>query len=298
MGAARQDIGRPKDAQGAFKSALRLNQGNVIAAHSLSALFITEGQNSAGFRLLKRLIVLKPNCAEHITRYREALDQSDQAGRALYLALRELVIDPLCASARVMLARYNLLAKQYTQAIFHTVRAAVVEPENLDALINLALSEEPRGRIQAMVDQLARVCVLEPRSTRYAYWHHLALPPIPGSKMDINRWRERFQKGLKALQAREEVISDPITVVTAPYFIFAYHGLDNRAPIEALSRLLRAKSPGLEHRAPQIDHWRHPDLDRQKIKLGILSRFSAATPLDSFIAVSSAISTKAVSRSW
>lgn len=278
LGAALSDGGRAADARTAYGEALALDPGDATTINSLAALLKNNGQKEKAAALLARLVLLEPDMADHLANHRVVLEASGpDPARVSTIprasAKRELMIDPLSAPGHGALARQTLFSQSYEKAAARAVRTLVIDPAATDAWTILALSKEPRGLIQEMVDHLARAGVLDPTSPRLAYWRHLAIPPIMQSDAEISRWRTRYQAGLRLLRQLPGPIKDPVGTISASYFNLAYHGLDNREINEALGRLVGAKAPTVMYRAPHLAGWEPPAKTGRRFRLGILSRY-------------------------
>jgi protein O-GlcNAc transferase len=225
----------------------------------------------------RRLALLEPSNTR-AWHFLDALpaSPSDQVSRgrdARVAVERALILSPVDGKARLSQARHYLHAKNFNRAERAARDALIIDPGDSNAWIIFALSVEPLGETGKMVARLERVGVLGPDLARYRYWYHLALPPVVRSGADITYWRTRFRRGIDALSASGLKVDNPVNTLDLGYFFLAYHGIDNRAIIEALGRLYRDKAPALEYRAPALARWRAPAPDERRIRLGILSKY-------------------------
>lgn len=246
---------------------------DVDAKADLAEFLRRDGRIEDAVTILRVLAEAGTANAQIWTNLGAALRDRGQQVEAIDAYHQALALLPTNQPATRNLLELLLQAREFEAVARLARRALVFNPDEANAWTTLALSEEPSGRTQDMVDHLARACVLEPKSTRLAYWRHLALPPIARSKADIEHWRRRFRQGIQALEDQPEQIDDATGTFDAAYFYLAYHGQNNRELVEALGQLMRSKAPILSHRARHIDGWRPPAQTGRRIRLGILSRF-------------------------
>lgn len=152
-------------------------------------------------------------------------------------------------------------------------KAANLLPEDSDAHINLGNALKNLGRLKSAEASYRRAMELNPNVLKYASYVYLLLPIIPDSVETINVWRAHYQNGIAALQDMPGYFEEPGITVNPMSFYLAYHNQNNRAVMEALHQLFRARLPELTFTAPHVTSWKAPAVSGKRIRIGLLSEY-------------------------
>ena len=152
-------------------------------------------------------------------------------------------------------------------------KAAKLLPEDADAHINLGNALKNLGRLDSAEASYRRAMELSQNILKYAFYAHLLLPIIPDSVEAIEVWRANYQNGIAALLDMPGYLDEPGITVNPMSFYLAYHNQDNRALMEALRHLFRARVPGLTFTAPHIPGWQSPVISGKRIRVGFISEY-------------------------
>lgn len=209
-GAARHRLGDWRGAEAAFERALALEPEQADAENAWGSLRLDQYRTAEAARSFARALVQRPEFAA--AHYHH--------GNALF-ALGGL-----------------------DQAVKEFQRALDCDPHIAEAAVNLGNTRRDQGRMLAAkqaYDRAIAIRDLPGARVRLA----TLLPVIPVSLAAIEESRTRLAEAVEELRRRGTALADPLAEVGAANFYLAYHGLDDRALQEQLSRFYREACPDL-----------------------------------------------------
>lgn len=297
--------GRLDEALAAYDRALQLNP-NLAPAHSdRGIILLGRARAEEALASFDRAIALMPNLAEahnnrgsalhELGRYQEAIASFDRAlalkpgfveaycGRgnvhhirgnhdaALADFDRALALDPKHAPAHSNRATTLRNQARFEEAVLSFDRALALEPDNPVTHRNRGITLRNRGMLAEAVASFERAAALAPNSFEYACLAQLSLPAILPTADGIAEQRMRYRASIDALMQHPGALEQPSAADTGFFFYLAYHGVDDRATMEAMGRLYRAKCPALTFEAPHVARWTAPE--GRRIRLGLASSY-------------------------
>ena len=273
LGAALKDLGQLGIALASCRRALELKPDLAEAHNNLGIVLKELGQYDDAVTALRRAVDLKPDYFEAYTNLGNALRDLGQLDEAKNCFQRALQLKYVLAEAQNKQGAAFLDRQQLhgAAACFH--RALVLNPDYARAHRNLGNALKEFGQMDASLASLRRAAELQPDSLEHAISMHLLLPIIPESRSDISRWRERFQNGVAALMECPGILDDPGNKLDGVSFYLAYHDANDRALMESLGHLFRARVPSLTTIAPHVPGWRTPAERGRRIRVGFLSEY-------------------------
>jgi predicted O-linked N-acetylglucosamine transferase (SPINDLY family) len=231
-------LGRPAEALAGYARALALGLDTAALHHSLANALRSLGRYEAALESYDRAVSLAPDFAP----------AHHHRGTALF-----------------RLGRLYEATESYS-------RAVALDPRYAAAHADLGVVLRNRGMEDEAVASFARALALEPGSFEYACLHKLTVPVILNSAEAVAGQREHHLRSIDALMAHPGTLDQIDGTDTVFTFYLAYHGNDDRAALQALCRLYRAKAPELSYQASHIREWRPPAGNR-RIRIGFLSSY-------------------------
>jgi protein O-GlcNAc transferase len=244
-GSALLESGERERAASAYQAALQFNPQRVEALYCLGRLAAVNYDFPKALDYFDKALTLCPHFVESLLAKAEVYEFSDQLQEAE-------------SCARLALQK---------------------KPHHFDAHLALAFALAAQGKDGEAEEvlQAARQCRPQPSdaaerilATQIA--GRLHLPAIPESQAAIAHWRARYREGLNALLDLPGTLTDPTQYFFSGSlsFYLAYHNADDRALMEGLCRLFRAKAPQLNFEAPHVARWQFPT--GRRIRVGFCSQ--------------------------
>ena len=296
---------RLDEALEAYDRALHLNPGLAPAHSDRGIILLARARIEEALSSFDRAIALLPNLAEahnnrgsalhELGRYQEALASFDRAivlqprfpeaycGRGnVHQALgnhadalaefdRALALAPNHAPAHGGRATTLRNQGKFHEAVQSFDRALALEPGNAVTHRNRGITLRNRGMLAEAVASFENAAALAPGSFEHACLARLSLPVILPTAEGIDDQRRRYRASIEELMRHPGALAQPSTADTGFTFYLAYHGVDDRATMEAMARLYRAKCPALGFEAPHVGTWAAPE--GRRIRLGFASSY-------------------------
>lgn len=229
------------------------------------------GRYGEAIESFDRAIALKPGFVEAYCGRGNVHHAHGNHDAALADRDRALALDPNHAPAHANRATTLRNQARFEEAVLSFDRALALEPGNAVTHRNRGITLRNRGLLAEAMASFERAATLAPRSFEHACLARLSLPVILPSAEGIADQRQRYRAGIEELMRHPGALHQPSTVDAGLSFYLAYHGVDDRATMEAMARLYRAKCPALTFAAPHVRAWTAPE--RRRIRLGLASSY-------------------------
>lgn len=279
-------LGESGDAAGAFAAfaeTVRLSPGHARGWNNLGNAQRTLGRLDEAEQSFARAVDLKPDywlAAANLGGVQRDLGYADRAEATLRAAVTRNTAAKPYRPLLVLLAGVLRLRGALDEAAQLYVRAINEAPEQSAAewfFLGLVLSE--RNDTDQARDAFARSNAFDPSDLRSLLGLNLALPMIYADAADVEASRERFDRGMQALE-RDLVASVRAQKLTEAQlldgfrwtnFFLAYQGQDDRS---LQRRYADVVANAIDAVAP---HWREPiaarSLAGRRIRIGFASAF-------------------------
>lgn len=231
-----QALTRFDEAEAGYRKALALDPSFGKALNNLGCIYRHRGDGGGARKAFEQAIAADPSLAEPHSNLGEQQLAAAEIEAALASFRRALALDPGHGEALLHLSQCLLDMGGTAEA---------------EAIYRQAVATDPRGALRL---RLA-----------------LMLPEFMASKEAIHLARERLSARLAELEGGECAIGDPLAALPRCYWFFlAYHGLNDRALLDRIARLLLRACPSLGFQAA---HCAAPAARRPgaRIRLGFVS---------------------------
>ena len=279
LGVALKQLGRLDEALEPMRRAAQLLPDDAGAQHNLAVAFLHLQRPAEAEATLRRVLMLQADHAEAQFQLGHLLRAQGRYGEAEAAFRRTAELRPDYADAHINLG--NALQEQgrMSEAEASYRRALEIAPERPETHGNLGNALRDQGRLEEAGASFRRALALQPQAVEHALHAGLLLPPIPASPQAIDAWRHRFEDGIAALSQAPDspdgLLANPGAKLHLTGFYLAYHDRNDRALMESLCRLFRARVAGIDATAPAVVDWRSPAVRGARIRLGILSEYLA-----------------------
>ncbi|MCU0541345.1 MAG: tetratricopeptide repeat protein [Oscillatoriaceae cyanobacterium Prado104] len=174
--AARSNLGVVKQRQGLlseaiahYRQALEIEPNSAEIASNLGSALAESGDAAGAIAAYERALAANPQCAEALVNMGVSREALGQFAGAVSCYQQAIQINPECAIAYLNLGialeehadKQDAIAP-YEQAIAHYQRAIAIEPDNLDALHNLAYASLRLGNFASAIGYYQRLSALQP----------------------------------------------------------------------------------------------------------------------------------------
>ncbi|MFO1160977.1 MAG: tetratricopeptide repeat protein [Reyranellaceae bacterium] len=264
--------GKPAEALAGYARAGELGLDTVALHHNWANALRDLGRYDEALTSYHRALAIEPNLVEAHYNRGNTLNSMGRLDEALASYDRALALAPDFVPAHHH--RGTVLRNQgrHSEAIESYRRAVTLDPESAAAHAELGVTLRDRGLLDEAITSFTRASALVPGSFEYACLQKLALPIILDSTRGIAGQREHYRRSIDELMAHPGALDDIESTNTIFSFYLAYHDSDDRAVLQALCRLYRAKAPALTYEAPHLREWRPPAGNR-RIRIGFLSAY-------------------------
>ncbi len=304
LGNVYRDMGDFKKARESFEKAISLLPTYAQAFANLGVVLEALGLHKEAIINHKKSVDLQPNSGAFWDLYAVTLTQQKRFEEALPcyqkaidLGQNSTLVWSNQAAALRPLGRYD-------EAISSCRMAIKLSPQNANAYLNMGNSFRAKGEFEqaiACYDQaielkkddaaawkirgevLYSIGRLEEAVASFkiaatidqtlSFSEALALPTIPDSVADITKWRARYLAGIRKLERLEISLQNPEKLLNYIAFHLAYHNMDNKEILEALSALFRAKAPKLNYTARHIGNAGYFVAKNDRTRVGVISEF-------------------------
>jgi predicted O-linked N-acetylglucosamine transferase (SPINDLY family) len=279
MAEAHNNRGNELRAQGQLDQAIRSYQRTIAINPNLAETFnnlgiayTDQGKLDEAVASFDRALALKPGFAEAHNNRGNALKNKGSLAEAMTAYERALALKPAFAEAHVNRGDVLGNRRQFDEALASYDRALALKPDLAGAHGNRGVLLAGQGKVDEAVASFDRALALEPGSLKYAWMSKLWLPIILPADNDAAAHRERYRQSIAALKESSGVLTAADALHLPSMFHLAYDSVDDRATLEELAGLYRAKWPTVTFEAPHVRNWRPPQGDR-RLRIGFLSEF-------------------------
>lgn len=201
------------------------------------------------------------------------LDEQQQFEESLLILKTALDASPNNPDCLRALANHHIKNERWSEAREFVQRAISIAPYDANAHALLGILLEKDHQLDAAAESYGRACEYGPNETEHLWRQAFLLPRIPASASEIERFRNRYRENIARLHHTKLPIAIHDDKISPSFsFYLAYHNVDDRADLEALTHLYRAKTPSLDFVAPHVEDWTTPAGNR-RIRLGICSEY-------------------------
>lgn len=262
--------GQAEQAVGHYERALALDPDHAEAYNNVGVLFLEAGFLQEAQACFERAVARHPSLPEAYNNLGNLLSQLEQYDGAQgafgqAIALRPSFAEPHNGLGMLLaeLGDVEAAAKSFRSALER-------KPAFPEAAANLGAAMQRLGDVDAArryyQESLRMVSSLALKIKAAT-----VLPPIPGSREELLESRQRLEQQIDELiVAGGQTTEDDLLKYPDTGFYLAYHGMNDRAILEKISRLYAQSCPALLYRAPHADRIR--DAGRP-IRIGFVSRF-------------------------
>lgn len=279
MAEAHNNRGNELRAQGQLDQAIKSYQRTIAINPNLSETFnnlgiayTDQGKLDEAVASFDRALALRPGFAEAHNNRGNALKNKGSLAEAMTAYERALALNPAFAEAHVNRGDVLGNRRQFEEALASYDRALALKPDLAGAHGNRGVLLAGQGKLDEAVASFDRALALAPSSLKYAWMSKLWLPIILPPDHDAAAHRERYRQRIAALKEASGALTAPDTLHLPSMFHLAYDTVDDRATLEELAGLYRAKVPAVTYEAPHIGDWYSPQGGR-RLRIGFLSEF-------------------------
>ena len=268
------ELGRPDEALASLDAALARDPALAEAHNSRGNALLAQGRHGEALASYDRAAAAKPSYVEAHLNRGNVLNTLGRFDEALACFDRVLALEP--DSARAHLNRGKVLNNLggFEEALASFDRAIRLAPADALAHSDRGVALQNLGRFEEAVQSFEEASRLVPDSFEQACLSKLAFPAILMSAQDLARQRARLLSNIDELMGFPGELGSVEHTSCGSVFFLAYHDVDDRALLEAMGRLIRAKAPMLTFQAPHIASWRPPWEDgRARIRIGFASDY-------------------------
>ena len=270
-GLALQALGRHAEAVESFQASLRSDGREFLVWMNLAKAQRLLGELAGAEESYRRVLTLKADFPGALSALPRVILEQQRAQEALDFLLdaesRVLPTEDMLAVkglALRALGRPSEVLDVYREAVRRFPGEARVHSQ-------LGVMLRDQSDMEEALQAFHRAHELNP-SLETAIDLHLSLPPVLRSREDITQWRTRFVEGIQTLT--ESRLSARVSEFLFPpsLFYLAFHGEDDRAVMESLSRMYLRLLPDLSFVAPHIAQSGALTAGR-KPRIGFFSKF-------------------------
>jgi protein O-GlcNAc transferase len=153
---------------------------------------------------------------------------------------------------------------QLPEAIESYETSLSLSPGDVPAMNNLIIALNEMGEFDRAVSRLEQELESHPNDMIRISLATM-LPTIMGSREEVQRSRERFEREVDRLLQEDLTVSDPVQEGGLTNFYLAYHGLNDRDLQMKVARLYERACPALLHRAPHCEAPSHRSDGRLRV---------------------------------
>jgi tetratricopeptide (TPR) repeat protein len=273
-----QEIGKWPEAQAVALRAIELNPTYADAWVNYGSALLGSGERERAASAYQAALQFNPQRVEALYCLGRLAAANHDFPKALDYFDKALTLCPHFVESLLAKAEVYEFSDQLQEAESCARLALQKKPHHFDAHLALAFALAAQGKDGEAEEvlQAARQCRPQPsdaaeRILAAQIAGRLHLPAIPESQAAIAHWRARYREGLNALLDLPGTLTDPTQYFSDPRsFYLAYHNADDRALMEGLCRLFRAKAPQLNFEAPHVARWQFPT--GRRIRVGFCSQ--------------------------
>jgi len=162
LGAALLKQGRPEEAVGEFREALRINPSNTDAHNDLGTALLKEGQIGGAIEEFNEALRIDPANADVHNNLGNLLLQQGRIPDAIAQYQQALRINPSLADASYNLGYVFLQQGRLEEAVGEFREALQINPDYEDACYNLATALAQQGRNDEAIDQYRQALRINP----------------------------------------------------------------------------------------------------------------------------------------
>ena len=259
-----------------YQWATALNPNYIDAHFQLGKSLHLQGQYEEAIVCYQQIIFLKPNFPDAYYELGSALLDLGRHSEAIAQYQQALTLEPnLDTYLKLGWALMHL--SQFEQAAAYFQKALILNPDLPETYQKLGFAWAGQNKVDEAIECFQKALQLKPELVE-AYWQsHLILPILYDNQQQIQRWRQRFCRGLNrfiqqtALDTPES-IKQALRGLTggATTFNLGYQGFNDRGVQHKygkfIHRLMRAVYP------QWVNHLPMPPLSNTgKIRIGYLS---------------------------
>jgi protein O-GlcNAc transferase len=271
LGLALHNIGRLEDAIPCYQKALALRPDLAEAHNNLGNIFTDMRRYEEALDCYGKALTLQPNFAGahcNLGNVQKSLGQIDEAEASIQ---RALSLEPELPEGHHNLGLVKQIQERAEEAVACFRKAIDANPNFAEAHYDLGMALKALSKIDEADQQIAKAVELEPGNAGWQMSRKLLLPTIPSSLEEIQTYRDKFAREVKAAIGEGLKIEDPLNDIGGSTFYLAYHNLNNRPIMEDVGKMYKALCPSLVYEAP---HCRRVTAgDRGKLRIGFLSSF-------------------------
>jgi predicted O-linked N-acetylglucosamine transferase (SPINDLY family) len=270
LGIAVSNLGRAEEAKLILSQALTLSPAHPLSLTTLATIFVNEGKREQAEAILR---AFEPEASEaSLFRLASVYDQI-QNNRLTISSLRYWVEKyPGSAEAHATLATALIGDLQIAEGIKIGRKAISLDSKNPAAWCSLAMALEYNGEYDEAYEAFTRAMKLSsalgPRVKR-----ELMLPSIMGTREEVQKSRQVFERNLDRLISENLRSEDPLHEIGFTYFFLAYHG-ENDLPLQRkIAEFYQKIAPSLNFIAPHCCSDRSAREKDKRIRVGFYSHF-------------------------
>jgi predicted O-linked N-acetylglucosamine transferase (SPINDLY family) len=279
MAEAHNNRGNELRAQGQLDQAIRsylrtiaINPNLPETLNNLGIAYTDQGKLDEAVASFDRALALRPSFAEAHNNRGNALKNKGSLTEAMTAYERALALKPAFAEAYVNRGDVLSNRRRFEEALASYDRALALKPDLAGAHGNRGVSLAGQGKVDEAVASFDRALALEPGSLKYAWmsklWPRIILP----ADHNAAAHRERYRQSVATLKESPGTLTAADALHLPSMFHLAYDTVDDRASLEDLAGLYRAKLPTVTFEAPHVRNWPPPRGDR-RLRIGFLSEF-------------------------
>lgn len=268
LGLVEQRLGRIRDAEICFLTALLRNSSYPEALNNLATVYLQQRRYSEARELAMKAIDLKPSLSESYRTLAKTLREVGDDREALETLKRCISINPHDPYAWHDLGCVYRDMSDVTSSINAYEKALSIDPTLLDTKGNLSCILATDGDYERARQLCSEITTQKPEAFGIHVRKATILPAIMMSNQQIEDSRRFMLDSLTNLESADGHITDPLAEVSSTNFYLAYHGRNEKVTQEKTANIFLKHTPVLSFIAPHIGKTRKPG----RIRLGICSK--------------------------
>ncbi len=271
LGNAQRQAGDTEGAVASYRLALTRDARNLPAQYNLVMILLNLGRLAEATDAASHLAAIAPNSADVLYAVGITHHASGRYHEAIASLKRVVAMAPRMAVAWEVLGAAHCLVDDHDEGESAFREALNIDPNRQDSLMKLAEIRLRRWDLPEAQALYRRTIAVKP-TTGARFKQALCLPGIFADDHHLETERAALLGRIQDLTGQNLRITEPLIEAAPNLAVLPYHGLNDRAIMEAIATFLREACPSLTWTAAHC----RPDSPRptgRRIRIGFASRF-------------------------
>ncbi len=250
-----------------YRRALALKLNTADIHNNLGVALHAQGKLDEAIQSYKKALEIIPNSAEIINNLGLSLYVQGFETQAVQAFKKATELDPNLFQAYLNIGK-AMVHRAPVEAIRFFEKSLSINPNYYDAWVLLGMSLRPFGAIAEAAACIHSAYALKPSGGLKVFLAML-LPPIMGTKSEVELSRKSFEDNLERISQEQIEIVNPVNEIFFTSFYMAFHGLNDKYLQKKVADFYAQACPSLLYVAP---HCKQPRNSGRR-RIGFLSRF-------------------------